>query len=271
MKKIPIALIYLFAVSALAVTILWYSQAPHAGTGSHGPLATNDIILIERPSPHTNLYANLGELKALVGGSGPGGSQVWTNDGTFMWPSGQPAPDVGGTNAGPAFFIRKDGSYFAGTNVTADTSVENLSVFKDYQVSMTESNESAEGSYQRGAIDSENYGKEGVVFGNWKAGDNDSNVSWVWAAQNTNGNNDSFKITVAPDNGQGTPADSSVELKVNSVSVFKADKDGTVTANRYKAAGTTNAFILPCPDGGSFILTVGNNGILNVVTNSGGL
>lgn len=46
--------------------------------------------------------------------------------------------------------------------------------------------------------------------------------------------------------------------------------NGAMFGTRFKST-TTNAVILPCPDGGSFILTVGDNGTVNVVTNTDAL
>lgn len=51
---------------------------------------------------------------ALIGG----GSQIWTNDGTYTWLSGSPPPDISGSTPGPQFFFRNsDGSFFCGTNL----------------------------------------------------------------------------------------------------------------------------------------------------------
>lgn len=48
-----------------AIQVLWYSQAPHTTA-----LADNDIFLIERPSPHTNLWCYLSDLKTFVSAGG---------------------------------------------------------------------------------------------------------------------------------------------------------------------------------------------------------
>lgn len=62
-KKALSLLLMLIGLSVMAgtITILWYSQAPHAPT-----INDNDIMLIERPVPHTNYWINMGQVKSYV-------------------------------------------------------------------------------------------------------------------------------------------------------------------------------------------------------------
>jgi hypothetical protein len=66
MKKLIIPFVVLCAATAFAITVYWFSQAPHVPSG----LADNDIMLIERPSPHTNMYATMADMKTYIGASG---------------------------------------------------------------------------------------------------------------------------------------------------------------------------------------------------------
>lgn len=70
-KKLSLFCTMLLMVVALCfgaqdIVVYWYSQAPHATS-----LTDSDIMLIERPSPHTNLWFNLAQLKAYVGAGVP--------------------------------------------------------------------------------------------------------------------------------------------------------------------------------------------------------
>jgi hypothetical protein len=62
MKKTLAIAACLIALTAFGVTVWWYSQAPQATS-----LNDNDIFLIERPSPHTNMFSTLATLKTYVG------------------------------------------------------------------------------------------------------------------------------------------------------------------------------------------------------------
>lgn len=63
MKKSLSLILMLVGLSVMAgtITILWYSQAPHAPT-----INDNDIMLIERPVPHTNYWISMAQVKSYV-------------------------------------------------------------------------------------------------------------------------------------------------------------------------------------------------------------
>lgn len=196
-----------------------------------------------------------------------GGSQVWTNDGTFIWPTGQPAPDATGSNAGPQmFFGGKYPNFFVGTNSTQDVNPNNYWYVPNV-VSMTDSNEPSVIRFQWFATDNEGYGRWTSV-----AGYADQANLWSEVNLNVGNGSESRYLALGVSFDPGFPP---IDLQSNNVSLFSVGSSGSISAESVSAkhfqASNTNAFILPCPDGGSFILTVKNDGSLNVVTNSGGL
>lgn len=52
--------------AAPGIVIYWYSQAPHAAS-----VNDNDIMLIERPVPHTNMWLSMSQVKAYVASAIP--------------------------------------------------------------------------------------------------------------------------------------------------------------------------------------------------------
>lgn len=118
MKKQLIYLLPLFALCLGAVSIKWFNDYP-AGR----PLATNDIVAIQRTGPNRYVYGDLNDVKNLIGGGG-GGAQVWTNNPSPIISPSNPTNTVligsnripiMATTAGQEQYLRLGGS-FSGEN-----------------------------------------------------------------------------------------------------------------------------------------------------------
>lgn len=95
---------------------------------------------------------------------------VWTNDGTFMFPSGT-VP----SNTAP-FVIRKDGSIFQGTNAALDVDMTAMSVLRwPWIVSLSDSNQASSVQRQTAVINNEDdysdYAYEALTLKNTDSGD----------------------------------------------------------------------------------------------------
>lgn len=189
-------------------------------------------------------------LPALSSG---GGSQVWTNDGTFTFLSGQPSPSASG-DPGPAFFTRnKDGSWFAGTNITqdiGDPSIYNASY--PYVLFMTDSNEPPALTMGWWVVNSENYDYFSAISGNVIEGENAGNSDFTLYAATVDGFTTKIYLNAASPNSTTEFA-----ISTNNVDVFSVDGDGQVTANGFTDSSGTEGQYVAYGSGGRLIATNG--------------
>jgi hypothetical protein len=74
-KKLSIQLaLCLAALTTLAATIVWYSDAPHATS-----ISGTDLWAIQKTDPNSYVYVTLAEVAAYMG--------VWTTDGNVIFPA----------------------------------------------------------------------------------------------------------------------------------------------------------------------------------------
>lgn len=228
-----------------------------------------------------------------------GGSQVWTNDGDYIWPSDYSLYSspitinarYGGASLGTNTFNVHD---LPGSNdfliYYADVSSSGVgtAAAKPLTFHMEANDYSGNSAYERAIVNvyqmpSTNLGGGRVELESYDG--NDSFKVSMISDIGTTLTNAGFTVT-GPD-GTGllmnpySPFDG-VPYIFNSFNQLDGDlllavqnrgTNVTYIADKgsIRVVGTTNALIMRCPDGGSFVLTVKNDGTLNVVTNSGGL
>lgn len=152
--------------------------------------------------------------------------QVWTNDGTFIYPSGTGPNHPDGSAPSPPLVIRKDGSVFYGTNVAQDVNESDFTKkFPFYSVSMTSSNEPSFVQIVNGVIDSENY-----LFEAYRQTDinGDKDTSYIhdfWTVSFTNGTLHEVDVRLDLAGPQFT-------MLKNGTDVFAVDTDGNARAIR---------------------------------------
>ncbi len=188
--------------------------------------------LIDNPI-NTNTPAGMTNvILAIAGGGGGGGAQVWTNDGTFVSLSQQGVVDTTGTFPSPSVIIRtNDGSIFVGHNVAQDTPLTDANAWKNYHVSMTDSNEPPNGVTTDVGIDSENYNFYGYWSFTRTADKDQSRCVLLMDTALTNGNTGTFRAVLDPGgNVPGTAKGTSLHLYTNAVEIFTVNSNGVVTA-----------------------------------------
>lgn len=120
---------------------------------------TNLFLIAIVGSPGTNMnisYAQLSNLLAAAIGGGGGGAQVWTNDGQFLSLNGtQPS------NSAP-FVIRKDGSFYVGTNIDLDINITDYGTLVFPAIAMFQSSN-----------------QPGVWKGYWTSTDNENDYTYA--------------------------------------------------------------------------------------------
>lgn len=220
MKKQLIYLLPLLALCLGAVSIKWFNDYP-AGR----PLATNDIVAIQRTGPNRYVYGDLNDVKNLIGG----GAQVWTNDGVFTWLSGFPAPDYSGSGTvGPGFQIRTNGSVYSGKDVAIFGTLNGVNtVYNPYFGSCLSSNGQKSAGSHYEIVDNLDYGAQALVDINALCDTNEPGCAITMSAYGYGTDSDEMIL------GVGIPSSTTtyIQMKHNFQVVFKADYSGMVTAN----------------------------------------
>lgn len=255
----------LISLMAVAATVVKISEFPNTAT-----LSNNDLFVVASGSTNKNIkYGDLvSQLNTNLSTSG--GSQVWTNDGEFTWITDLGAPNLTpyGFDPGPAVLIRNDGSLFLGTNVYSDSDVSDLNLWHPlHALSLTESNQPSAALTQVTIANNPDWDFYTQFYVDMGADKDTPSGTLALVGKGTNAIKQFAFVRVDPANSQDGTC---FELRSGFNVTFKADVQGVVQATRLKPS-STNAMTLACPNGGSFILTVGNDGTLNVITNSTGL
>lgn len=170
-------------------------------------------------------------------------SDVWLNDGTFVWLNGMPQPT---TSPGPSFFFTESGSLLQGTNVIQDINLNDGIFHASHATVMTDSNEPPSVVSTLVATDSENYTFYSYSESTVTAHPDHANSMFDMVSWTTNGSNSEITLFADP---SGYAGGSYMMLLQDGSQVFKADRNGLVSANTYSASSqvgiTTNVTLLP--------------------------
>lgn len=171
-----------------------------------------------------------------------GAGQVWTNNGTFIWPTVDSPPDPTGTTSGPAIFFRKDGSVYIGSNIVKILGPVRVNDMNQGSISMgsfVESNQPATLHFDFFASANENYDYDSAFRGNLTGNGTAGYAELSLSASHANNHSRLFNVYLLPDD-----IDNCIELFTNNVSIFSVNTSGVVTAGSYiDASGTSGSLV----------------------------
>lgn len=200
-------------------------------------------------------------------------SEVWTNDGTFIYLKGTSTTNT-------PIVLRNDGSLWIGTNSYQDFSLNTGTYLPWNQMALIDSGDK-QPLYQYGYVNSEHYDWWAQVVLSFTAnGGNSEGFSWTGSASDTNGHTANLTLIAHADN---TPSSGpQLLMKTNNVTIFSVVGNGVATANGLFVIDPTNGIAPPPtvvqPIGlfGSMMLsgttntvTIGSAGTYYTLTNYG--
>lgn len=165
------------------------------------------------------------------GSTNGGGSQVWSNYQGYIFPAGEPAPDVTGTLPGPSFFFGPDGGQYVGTNITQDvnpTAIGGINL-----VSLTDSNEPNHLAIFSHIIDNTSaLGIESLFDADIQNNGGYRDHSYI-KTSSYGTNFRSVQTLIGSDPSGFATGGKALDVSTNLTTVFNVDTNGLVTANGF--------------------------------------